>query len=139
MAERSAKKGGMDSTDMDSLINKTLEHFQETRTSPVDIEYTDDENSEDEKYSGEEYEGDSTEYEEEDTRFLDVCMDGDIDDLVQLLEEMAQGGETLSIEMLNCPDSTGRVSDYVCTFKCEKLFHSTLYEIYQVLIFNNME
>ena len=120
MAESSAKKGGIESTDMDSLISKTLERFQETSTSPVDIEYTDDENSEDEKYSGEEYEGDSTEYEEEDTRFLDVCMDGDIDDLVQLLEEMAQAGETLSIEMLNCPDGTGRVSNYVCSLKCER-------------------
>ena len=126
MAERSAKKGGMESTDMDSLINKTLEHFQETSTSPVDIECTDDENSEeDEKYSEEEYEGDSTEYEEEDTRFLDVCMDGDIDDLVQLLEEMAQAGETLSIEMLNCPDGTGRVSNYICTLKDERLVHYT--------------
>ena len=121
MAESSAKKGGIESTDMDSLINKTLERFQETSTSPVDIEYTDDENSEDEKYSGEEYEGDSTEYEEEDTRFLDVCMDGDIDDLVQLLEEMAQAGETLSIEMLNCPDGTGRVSNYVFPLQCERL------------------
>ena len=124
MAERSAKKGGMESTDMDSLINKTLERFQETSTSPVDIECTDDENSEeDEKYSEEEYEGDSTEYEEEDTRFLDVCMDGDIDDLVQLLEEMAQAGEMLSIEMLNCPDGTGRVSNYICTLKDERLVH----------------
>ena len=125
MAERSAKKGGVQSTDMDSLINKTLERFQETSTSPVYIECTDDENSEeDEKYSEEEYEGDSTEYEEEDTRFLDVCMDGDIDDLVQLLEEMAQAGETLSIEMLNCPDGTGRVSNYVCSLKCERLVPS---------------
>ena len=48
--------------------------------------------------------------EEEDTRFLEVCMEGDIEDLVQLLEEMAQAGETLGVDMLNCADSTGRVS-----------------------------
>lgn len=45
----------------------------------------------------------------EDIRFLDVCIDGDVDDLVQLLEEMAKDGEMLTPEMLNCPDQSGRV------------------------------
>ncbi len=36
-------------------------------------------------------------------------MDGDVDDLVGLLEEMAAGGETLTPEMLNYADPSGRV------------------------------
>ncbi len=44
-----------------------------------------------------------------DTRFLDVCVDGDVEDLVQLLEEMARAGETLSPDILNCVDPSGRV------------------------------
>ena len=54
-------------------------------------------------------EEDEDEY-DEDTRFLDVCTDGDIEDLVSLLEDMARAGETLGPDMLNCVDSTGRVS-----------------------------
>ena len=45
-----------------------------------------------------------------DTRFLEVCIDGDVEDVVQLLEEMARAGETLGPEILNCVDSSGRVS-----------------------------
>ena len=57
-------------------------------------------------------EEDDDEYvdEDEDARFLDVCIVGDVDDLVRLMEEMAANGETLTKEMLNCPDNTGRVS-----------------------------
>ena len=46
----------------------------------------------------------------EDTRFLEVCIDGDVEDLVQLLEEMARAGETLRPDILNCIDTSGRVS-----------------------------
>ena len=54
---------------------------------------------------------DSLEYEDdENARLLDVCIDGDADDLVALLEEMAADGEALSEEMLNYPDQSGRVS-----------------------------
>ena len=89
---------------------KTVRSLQERTMSPEDVELTDNENSCDEKYSCADDNIDTDEYdEEEDTRFLDVCMDGDIEDLVQLLEEMAQAGETLSNEMLNCADSTERV------------------------------
>ena len=45
-----------------------------------------------------------------DTRFLEVCIDGDVEDLVQLLEEMARAGETLRPDILNCIDTSGRVS-----------------------------
>ena len=48
--------------------------------------------------------------EEEDSRFLEVCVDGDVEDLVQLLEEMARVGETLTPEILNFADNSGRVS-----------------------------
>ena len=68
-------------------------------TNNVDIE---DNNGEDETDNDEEY--------EVDTRFLAVCMDGDVDDLVHLLELMAQAGETLGMDMLNYADHTGRVS-----------------------------
>ena len=92
-------------------VKKTVRSLQERTMSPEDVELTDNENSCDEKYSGAD---DTDEYdEEEDPRFLDVCMDGDIEDLVQLLEEMAQAGETLSTEMLNCADSTDRVRKYL--------------------------
>ena len=54
---------------------------------------------------------DSLEYEDdENARLLDVCIDGDVEDLVALLEEMAADGEALSEEMLNYPDQSGRVS-----------------------------
>ena len=79
------------------------------------IPQTDNENSYEEKYSSLDETVDTDEYEEEDTRFLDVCMDGDIEDLVQLLEEMAQAGETLGADMLNCADTTGRVSKKTLT------------------------
>ncbi len=36
-------------------------------------------------------------------------MDGDVDDLVALLEEMAAAGETLTPDMLNYADASGRV------------------------------
>ena len=45
-----------------------------------------------------------------DTRFLEVCIDGDVEDLVQLFEEIARRGETLGYEDLNCADNSGRVS-----------------------------
>ena len=59
-----------------------------------------------------EEEGDSLdEYEDdENARLLDVCIDGDVEDLVALLEEMAANGETLNEDMLNYPDQSGRVS-----------------------------
>ena len=97
---------------MDDILtqNTNVRSLQKTTMCPEDIELSDNENSCEEKYSCTEDNVDKDEYEEEDTRFLDVCVDGDIEDLVQLLEEMAQAGETLSVEMLNCADSTGRVS-----------------------------
>ena len=52
----------------------------------------------------------SEDEDDEDARFLDVCIDGDVEDLDQLLEEMARAGETLGPEILNCLDHTGRVS-----------------------------
>eukprot|EP00094_Tigriopus_californicus_P011980 TCALIF_11574-PA protein Name:"Protein of unknown function" AED:0.23 eAED:0.23 QI:0/0.33/0/0.75/1/1/4/0/317 len=45
---------------------------------------------------------------EEEARFLVVCIDGDVEDLVLLLEDMARAGETLTKEMLNYPDNSGR-------------------------------
>lgn len=47
---------------------------------------------------------------DDDARLLEVCLEGDVEDLVGLLEEMANRGETLSEEMLNYPDQSGRVS-----------------------------
>ena len=98
---------------------KNVRSLHERSMSPEDVELTDNENSSDEKYSCDEDNNiDTDEYDEdEDTRFLDVCMDGDIEDLVQLLEEMAQAGETLSTEMLNCADSTDRVSVFFSNYK----------------------
>ena len=90
--------------------NTNVRSFQKPTMCPDDVELSDNENSCEEKNSCTDEIVDTDEYEEEDTRFLDVCVDGDIEDLVQLLEEMAQAGETLSVEMLNCADSTGRVS-----------------------------
>ena len=97
---------------MDDILtqNTNVRSLQKPTMCPEDIELSDNENSCEENNSCIDDNVDSDEYEEEDTRFLDVCMDGDIEDLVQLLEEMAQAGETLSVEMLNCADSTGRVS-----------------------------
>ena len=43
-------------------------------------------------------------------RFMDVCLDGDVEDLVQLFEEMARIGEPILPDMLNLPDASGRVS-----------------------------
>lgn len=37
-------------------------------------------------------------------------MDGDVEDLVQLLEDMARMGETLTPDIVNLPDQSGRVS-----------------------------
>ena len=39
-----------------------------------------------------------------------VCIDGDVEDLVALFEEIARNGETLGHEDLNCADNSGRVS-----------------------------
>ena len=61
--------------------------------------------SEDEEYEDEEY--------DDDARFLDVCIDGDVDDLVALLEEMAKAGEVLTPEILNYADPSGRVRQKV--------------------------
>ena len=44
-----------------------------------------------------------------DSRFLEVCMDGDVEDLVQLFEEIARSGEILTAKDLNCIDASGRV------------------------------
>jgi hypothetical protein len=41
---------------------------------------------------------------------LKVCIDGDVEDLVALFEEIARNGETLGMEDLNCADNSGRVS-----------------------------
>ena len=41
---------------------------------------------------------------------LKVCIDGDVEDLVALFEEIARNGETLGHEDLNCADNSGRVS-----------------------------
>ena len=118
MACRSALSINKDDSDRigniemdDSLTqNINIRSLQKPTMFPEDMELSDNENSCEEKYSCIDDNVDTDEYEEEDSRFLDVCMDGDIEDLVQLLEEMAQAGETLSVEMLNCADSTGRVS-----------------------------
>jgi hypothetical protein len=40
---------------------------------------------------------------------MDVCLDGDVEDLVQLFEEMARIGQPIKPEMLNLPDASGRV------------------------------
>ena len=42
-------------------------------------------------------------------RFMEVCLDGDVEDLVQLFEEMARIGEPITPVMLNIPDASGRV------------------------------
>ena len=66
---------------------------------------------------GEEDEDDDEEDDEDDeeldddARLLEVCMDGDLEDLVALLEEMARQGETLTESILNYPDQSGRVSN----------------------------
>ena len=44
-----------------------------------------------------------------DPRFLEVCMDGDVEDLVQLFEEITRSNEILSTDDLNCVDGSGRV------------------------------
>ena len=46
---------------------------------------------------------------DEDARLLEVCMDGDLEDLVALLEDMAAQGETLTSHILNYTDQSGRV------------------------------
>ena len=98
----------------DVLIQKTsMSNCKKSVIRPEDVEIEYKESSNEDKQSCTDDNGDSDEYDEEDTRFLDVSMDGDIEDLVQLLEEMAQAGETLSVDMLNCADSTGRVRSYI--------------------------
>lgn len=49
-----------------------------------------------------------------DTRFLEVCIDGDVEDLVALFEEIARNGETLGLEDLNCADKSGRTAVSYC-------------------------
>ena len=95
-------------TEMDDILiqKEDVGNVRKRTLCPEHIPQTDNE----EKYLCSDETVDTDEYEEEDTRFLDVCMEGDIEDLVQLLEEMAQAGETLGVDMLNCADSTGRVS-----------------------------
>ena len=44
------------------------------------------------------------------THLTIVCIDGDVEDLVALFEEIARNGETLGHEDLNCADNSGRVS-----------------------------
>ena len=115
---------------------KNVRSLQERTMSPEDVELTDNENSFEEKYSCDDEEDDNVDTDEydddEDTRFLDVCMDGDIEDLVQLLEEMAQAGETLSTEMLNCADSTDRVR--MIKVKCT-IIHRIRQWLYIILLF----
>lgn len=64
---------------------------------------------EDDEDEGDDQDDDDSVYEEVDSRFLEVCIDGDVEDLVGLMEDMARAGETLGPDMLNCVDSTGRV------------------------------
>ena len=44
-----------------------------------------------------------------DARFLHLCIDGDVEDLVCLLEDMARVGEVLTPEIINLTDSSGKV------------------------------
>ena len=55
-------------------------------------------------------ESEGEEFDELDTRFLEVCIDGDVEELIQLFEEIARAGETLEPNDLNCVDNSGRVS-----------------------------
>ena len=97
-----------------SLIQKAdVIEYPEYIPCPKDIPPIDKENSSEERYSCVDETVAEDEYEDDDTRFLDVCKHGDIEDLVQLLEEMAQAGETLSVDMLNYSDITRRVSKKV--------------------------
>lgn len=45
-----------------------------------------------------------------DARLLEVCLEGDVEDLVGLMEDMARAGEALTRDMLNYADQSGRVS-----------------------------
>ena len=55
-------------------------------------------------------ESEGEEFDELDTRFLEVCIDGDVEELIQLFEEIARAGDTLEPNDLNCVDNSGRVS-----------------------------
>jgi hypothetical protein len=81
------------------LQHSTMSHHDETLQPPNKFKNP-------EKLDEDEDEED----EDVDTRFLDVCVDGDVEDLVQLLEEMARAGETLGPDIINCVDNSGRVS-----------------------------
>ena len=120
---------------------KNVKSFQERTMGPEDVELTDNENSFEENFSCDDDDDnniDTDEYDEdEDTRFLDVCMDGDIEDLVQLLEEMAQAGETLSTEMLNCADSTDRVRKLNTQENCTIILY--IYYYFHNLLFFNLD
>jgi len=71
--------------------------------------WADDEFDEDDVEEEEVEDEDEEEEEDEDARFLEVCADGDVEDLVALLEEMARADETLTPNMLNYADPSGRV------------------------------
>ena len=62
------------------------------------------------KFSKMTCESEGEEFDELDTRFLEVCIDGDVEELIQLFEEIARAGETLEPNDLNCVDNSGRVS-----------------------------
>ena len=53
-----------------------------------------------------------------DSRFLEVCIDGDVEDLVVLLEDMAKHGEMLTPDLINLPDASGRVSEPFLRLPC---------------------
>ena len=55
-------------------------------------------------------ESEAEDFDELDTRFLEVCIDGDVEELIQLFEEIARAAETLEPNDLNCVDNSGRVS-----------------------------
>ena len=52
-----------------------------------------------------------------DARFLHLCIDGDVEDLVCLLEDMARVGEMLTPEIINLTDSSGKVTTTLANVK----------------------
>ena len=100
----------MRKVEMDAYLIQDTNRRSTVNTEHMTLTYDEDDYDEECGVFSENVDTDEYEEEEEDTRFLDVCMDGDVEDMVQLLEEMAAAGETLDSDMLNCADSTGRVS-----------------------------
>ena len=96
--------------EMDAYLIQDTNRRSTVNTEHMTLTYDEDDYDEECGVFSENVDTDEYEEEEEDTRFLDVCMDGDVEDMVQLLEEMAAAGETLGSDMLNCADCTGRVS-----------------------------